>query len=300
VGRQSIAIRTVFDRDTVLHLRIPFSFFLAPVFCFGVSQADGISAANVFISFIALHIFIYPGSNSYNSYMDKDTGSIGGLEKPPPATSKLYYASIIFDMAGLLLMAAAAWQLCLLTAVYVAFSKAYSWHGIRLKKHTYLSWLTVMFFQGGYTFMIAHMAASSSYNADWFTAKNLEGMLISSLIIGGSYPLTQIYQHAEDTGRGDKTLSSRLGIPGTFIFTTVFFSAGAATALHYFKTYYAISHFLIFAGCLLPVAAYFSNWFIITKRDNSNADYRHVMVMNKVSSLCMTICFVTLFYLNHR
>src|SRR5690606_21011987 len=119
--------RSVFDRDTILHLRIPFSFFLLPVFCFGISQSTHVHTINTFIVFVALHLFIYPGSNSYNSYMDKDTGSIGGLENPPPATRKLYYASIIFDTAGLLLMAIAGWQLFLLAGVYIIFSKAYSW-----------------------------------------------------------------------------------------------------------------------------------------------------------------------------
>src|SRR5579871_667568 len=82
---------TIFDRDTVLHLRVPFSFYLLPVFCFGISQAATIHVTDTWIVFIALHLLIYPGSNVYNSYMDKDTGSIGGLEHPPPVTPKLYY-----------------------------------------------------------------------------------------------------------------------------------------------------------------------------------------------------------------
>ena len=91
------------DRDVLLHLRLPFSFFLLPIYCFAISQAAVIDIYNAFIIFIVLHFFIYPGSNLYNSYMDNDKGSIGGLRNPPPATRKLYYSSILFDLTGLLL-----------------------------------------------------------------------------------------------------------------------------------------------------------------------------------------------------
>ena len=299
MSKQNVNIRTIFDRDTILHLRLPFSFFLLPVFCFGISQASSIHLVNTCIIFIAMHVFIYPGSNIYNSYMDKDTGSIGGLKNPPPVTLKLYYASIIFDITGLLLSAFAGWQNPLLIAGYVIFSKAYSWHGIRLKKYTLLSWLTVMILQGGYTFMLANMVTENHYSVDWFTFKNIECMMIASLIIGGSYPLTQIYQHKEDSLRGDYTLSYRLGIPGTFIFTLVFFSAGALVALHYFTTYYNINHFLVFTVCIIPVMIYFFYWFIKTLRNRGCADFTHTMLMNKISSICMIICFTTLIIINH-
>jgi len=296
---QRTGVLSIFDRDTVLHLRIPFSLFLAPVFCFGISQATSVHATNAIVVFIALHFFIYPASNIYNSYMDNDTGSIGGLKKPPPVTRKLYYASIIFDLAGLVLISLAGWQCALIAAVYILFSKAYSWHGVRLKKYAYGSWLTVMVFQGGYTFMLACMAAENNYGLVWFTPKNIECMLIASTLIGGSYPLTQIYQHAADSDRGDHTLSYKLGIRGTFIFTMLFFTAGAGIALHYFTAYYSIRQFFIFSGCLAPVLVYFLNWFRLTMQNNANADFEHVMLMNKISSVCMIACFVVLFFLNH-
>ena len=298
-AKENITLSNLFTRDTVAHLRIPVSFFLLPVFCFGVSQAFSIYVTNTIIVFIALHLFIYPASNIYNSYMDKDTGSIGGLENPPPVTRKLYYASIIFDIAGLLLCAFAGWQNVLVMAGYIAFSKSYSWYGIRLKKYTYLGWFSVMFFQGGYTYMLANMAAVNQFGSNWFTPKNLECMLFASLIIGGSYPLTQIYQHGEDSQRGDFTISYRLGIMGTFIFTAAFFSAGAIVALHYFISYYTLLQFFIFLSCLSPVMIYFSLWFWKTAKNKKFADYRHAMFMNKISAVCMVICFTIILIINH-
>jgi hypothetical protein len=47
-----------FDRDTLLHLRLPFSFFLLPIFIFAISQSISIHALNSFIVFIAF-IFLF-------------------------------------------------------------------------------------------------------------------------------------------------------------------------------------------------------------------------------------------------
>ena len=299
IDKGHMSISSVFDRDTVLHLRIPFSFFLLPVFCFGISQAASIHLVNTIIFFIALHLFIYPGSNVYNSYMDRDTGSIGGLKNPPPVTRKLYYASIVCDVTGLLLCAITGWRNVLLLAVYVAFSKAYSWHGIRLKKYTYVSWLVIAFFQGGYTFMLAKMVAEHNAHLSWFSTQNIICMVVASLLIGGSYPLTQIYQHKEDSSRGDYTISYRLGIKGTFIFTLIMFVVSAGILFYYFNTYSQLSHFFIFSGCLAPVIGYYLYWFYKAVKDNSNADFAHTMLMNKISAVCMVVCFSIILFMNH-
>ncbi|MGN6567563.1 MAG: UbiA family prenyltransferase [Flavipsychrobacter sp.] len=271
-----------------------------PVFCFGISQALNFHATSIIIVFIALHFFIYPGSNIYNSYMDKDEGSIGGLEKPPPVTRKLYYASIIVDTLGLLICLFAGWKLTLLLAGYVAFSKAYSWYGIRLKKYTYLGWISVAFFQGGYTFLIGNMAAEGAVNMQWFTAKNLLCMLIATLFIGASYPFTQIYQHEEDSARGDITISYKLGIIGTFILAGSLFFLAALIAWYYFMHYYTFNHFLIFLLCMIPIVGYYSYWFRKTLSNRVYADYKHTMLMNKISSVFMIICFTILLFVNYK
>ncbi len=289
----------IFDRDTILHLRIPFSLFLFPIFCFALSQTAVIDWFNTAIIFISLHFFIYPGSNVYNSYMDDDKGSIGGLKNPPPATIKLYYASIIFDIIGLLLCLFVNGWLALMMLIFVLVSKAYSWRGIRLKKYGILSWLIVMVFQGGFTFLIVHMSSSDSFNIAWFNLKNIESMMIASLLIGGFYPLTQIYQHEEDSRRGDFTISYRLGIIGTFIFSALLFLLANLVGYFYFLTFYSIQYFLILNICLLPVIVYFLYWFVKTMGNKQLVDFTHAMRMTILSSLCMIVCFTIIFFLNH-
>lgn len=291
---------TIFDRDTLIHLRLPFSFFLFPVFLFGISQATSITPSQSLIVFIVLHFFIYPASNIYNSFNDEDKGSIGLLENPPPVTRKLYYASIFFDVAGLLLCLLAGYQLLLLMIIYISVSKAYSWKKIRLKKYPVFGWLIVMLFQGGYTYLLVNMSAENNYSLNWFTLKNNLAMLLASLLIGAYYPLTQIYQHQEDSERGDRTISYLLGIRGTFLFTMILFVFSIVLAWYYFITFYTLRHFYFFSSSLLPVVFYFFWWMKRVWMDDQQANYKYAMRMTFISSCFLIAGYTILFYLNHH
>ncbi|WP_240731627.1 hypothetical protein [Hymenobacter radiodurans] len=71
-------------RRAVPLLRIPFSVYLMPVFWFGLSALrQPCSPWRAVGVFVVLHVLAYPASNGYNSYYDRDEGSIGGLKKPP-------------------------------------------------------------------------------------------------------------------------------------------------------------------------------------------------------------------------
>ncbi|WP_223285001.1 hypothetical protein [Hymenobacter qilianensis] len=71
-------------RRAVPLLRIPFSVYLMPVFWFGLSALrEPFSLWRAAGVFVVLHVLAYPASNGYNSYYDRDEGSIGGLKKPP-------------------------------------------------------------------------------------------------------------------------------------------------------------------------------------------------------------------------
>ncbi|MEP7265794.1 MAG: UbiA family prenyltransferase [Bacteroidota bacterium] len=290
----------MFSKATFLHLRLPFSYFLLPVYLFSLSQAVTINWYNAVVIFIALHFFIYPGSNIYNSFMDKDTGSIGALKNPPPVTIQLYYASILIDCAGLLLTLLINVQMFFLTILYIAVSKAYSWDKIRLKRYAYGGWLVVMLFQGGYTYLLVNMCIENNFTVEWFTQKNILAIVLASLLIGAYYPLTQIYQHEEDSERGDYTISYRLGIKGTFIFSAALFCIATALAWKYFFSFYSALHFQVFIICLAPVIIYFFYWFISVLKNQLKADFTNAMRMTFISSTCLIICYSLLLYINRQ
>ncbi len=89
--------------STIQLLRFHFSFFLMPVYWFALGQTHNINFNDALLIFIILHLLVYPSSNGYNSYMDRDTGSIGGLKDPKQPTRQLFFITIILDIIALLL-----------------------------------------------------------------------------------------------------------------------------------------------------------------------------------------------------
>ncbi len=282
-------------KATLLHLRIPFSFFLLPVFLFAMAISPNLNTQNLLLVFLALHIFLYPASNGYNSYFDKDEKSIGGLEKPPPVSKELYWAALLFDVVAIMLGAMINFTFAVMLFIYGLVSKAYSHPSVRIKKYPYLSWLIAGYFQGSFTFLMAYVGINDFDLGNIFNSKVVLASVLSSLILWGSYPMTQIYQHDEDAKRGDFTLSRLLGIKGTFIFTGIVFTLATVAYLVYFDHYFTFQHGLNFVIFLSPVVVFFMYWFWLVIKDERKADYKNTMRLNTISALAMNLFFIFFF-----
>ena len=281
----------------ILHLRIPFSLFLMPVFWFAVSQSKnpnwGIAAG----LFLVLHLLIYPASNAYNSYFDKDEGSIGGLENPPPVSLELFYVSWILDIVAIIVAYfLGGWILSLALIIYSSISKAYSNDKIRLKKYPIISWLTVGIFQGAFTYLTVIQAVDKIELSEVWQNKYLFPAILSSLNLLGFYPMTQIYQHEEDARRGDMTMSRLLGIKGTFIFTASIFLFVTIGFFFYFQEtlIYNFPAFAIYLLVMSPVLIYFNLWFLKVLKNENQADFHHTMRLNMLGSVCLNLFFILL------
>ncbi len=281
-------------KSTWLHLRIPFSFFLAPVFFYAVAIADGVPDRNFWLIFVILHLLLYPASNGYNSYFDKDEESIGGLKNPPKVSKDLYYVSLLFDGLALGLGLFISWQFSLMLFVYGLVSKAYSHPLVRLKKMPYLGWIAAGVFQGYFTFLMVVLGLSGGEWDILTNAKIQFGATLSTMLLFGSYPMTQIYQHKEDSERGDQTISIILGVLGTFHFTAAFFALSVSMFVWYYLTYFTLAEAMVFQAALAPVLIYFATWYWKARKDRSQADFDHTMKLNLVSSLCLNGFFIWL------
>lgn len=288
-----------FDKNTVKHLRIPFSFHLMPVFLFALSQASQINWINTAIAFLVLHVFIYPASNGYNSYQDKDESSIGGLKNPPAVSKNLFYASLLFDLLGIVLSLSINIVFASLVLLYVLVSRAYSYRKLRLKKNPIIGFLTVFIFQGAFAFLMASFAISNSYSTQVFTINNVLCLSIASLFIGSVYPLTQIYQHESDKKDGVITLSYKLGYFGTFIFSATLFSVAMILLFYYFNLNNQVSYFIVFIIATAPVVLQLLVWFSKVKKAVENANFENTMRMNTLASTCMNIYFLVLIFNNY-
>jgi 1,4-dihydroxy-2-naphthoate octaprenyltransferase len=286
----------MFSRSAWLHLRIPFSYFLLPIFLFSVGISPNLNQSRLLWVFLILHFFLFPASNGFNSYYDKDEKSIGGLKNPPPVNTGLLYLSLLFDLVAIVLgVIKVNWTFGIMLFIYGLASKAYSHPAIRLKKYPFSGWIITGFFQGFFTVLMAYVGINDFEIQTALMPKVLFAGLISSLMLWANYPMTQIYQHEEDAKRGDHTLSLRLGVMGTFYFTAGFFGLAALGFIYFFNAWFDAKYAWSFIIALSPVAVYFSYWFLRAKTDRSKADYRHTMLLNFISATALNVFFIWFF-----
>ncbi|WP_420576282.1 UbiA family prenyltransferase [Ekhidna sp.] len=281
-------------KSTLLHLRIPFSFFLLPVYLLALAVSKDIDIQNAILTFLVLHFLIYPASNGYNSYFDKDEKSIGGLKRPPQVSKELYWVSLLLDTLGLIIGWAISLEFMLMIFIYGLISKAYSHPSIRLKKYPILGWLAAGIFQGYFTFLLSYIAINDVSFVSTFQWNIQFPGILSTLLLLGSYPMTQIYQHEEDAKRGDITISQKLGILGTFHFTSISFLISSVGFFYFFQTEFPIPAGLIFLGAMIPILIYFSTWYLRTRKDRNAANFESTMRLNLISSLMLNVVFAYL------
>ena len=278
------------QRSTIQLLRFPFSFFLLPVYLFAISEAENLILWKAALIFFILHFLVYPASNGYNSYMDRDTESIGGIKNPLQPTRQLFIVSVIMDAVAIILSAIIDLGFAEGIFLYIVVSRAYSYRGIRLKKYPIIGYLTVAVFQGAFTYILV-----SAFCDDGATALGpAYPALVSSLLIGGFYPLTQIYQHEADLRDGVKTFSYMLGYRGSFIFSGIVYTLAMALLFYYFDLQDKPMKFVLFLLIMLPVPYFFLKWAISVWKNTAAADFNNTMKMNVIASVCTNAAFLSL------
>lgn len=276
--------------STIQLLRFHFSFFLMPVYFFALSQAPQINWLDAVAIFFILHGLVYPASNGYNSYMDRDDTPIGGIENPMQPTKELFWVTVVMDIVAIFLSLLVSTVFAFGVLAYIAASRAYSYRGIRLKKYPIIGFITVLLFQGTLVFFLVYHGAST----DKLMLAPTYAMAAAGLLMGSFYPLTQVYQHEFDRKDGVLTLSMLLGIRGTFIFTAIIYAAAMLFLLNYFSSKNQIENFIWLSIFLLPVLVYFFIWLYQVWKDPRQADFKHTMRMNLLASFCSNLAFLSI------
>jgi 4-hydroxybenzoate polyprenyltransferase len=286
----------MFTRSAWLHLRIPFSYFLLPVFLFSLSISPNFTEASIFWVFFLIHFFLYPASNGFNSYFDKDEKSIGGLKNPPPVNKGLYYLSLLFDVVAVVMgFVKIGLLFAVMLFIYGLVSKAYSHPSIRLKKYAIAGWIITGLFQGLFTFCMCYIGLNKFSLGHLCKDSVLIPGMLTTIMLWANYPMTQVYQHEEDAKRGDRTFSLMLGIKGTFIFVGGVFAVVTLAFVWYFNKYVDVKYAIAFLTALFPVVVYFLYWFLKVIKDESQADHKHTMLLNFISATCLNAFFLYLF-----
>jgi 1,4-dihydroxy-2-naphthoate octaprenyltransferase len=266
-----------------------------PVYWFALSITHQINYTKAILVFILLHAILYPASNGYNSYNDRDTESIGGVVNPMQPTKQLYYITLALDFIGFALsfFISNVFAGCFL--FFIICSRLYSWRGLRLKQYPILGYLLVICNQGTLVFFaIAHGVSTSLSMEVPFLL-----LLAAGLLIGGFYPITQIYQHTQDRNDGVKTISILLGKRGTFIFCGILYLLAFICLFLYFQSKMMLDHFWVFQLFFIPVVLYFLKWMLAVWNNPQKADFKNTMRMIWLASTCTNLAFITLLILNH-
>jgi len=225
--------------------------------------------------------------------MDHDETPIGGLKNPMKPTKQLFFVTVAMDIVAIVISFTISLYFAAGVLLYILASRAYSYRGIRLKKYPVIGYLTVVLFQGALVFLLTYHGSSLDKTLD----VPLLPMMAAACLIGGYYPLTQIYQHDDDRKDGILTISMLLGKRGTFLFCGGIF---AAATLLMFITFYRedrLKAFYIFLGCMLPMILFFLSWMKKVWKNEAEANFKNSLWMNILASCCTAICFITLLIL---
>jgi len=219
------------------------------------------SGALLFSAWLIWVVFLNGGTLAFNSAYDRDTGPVAYLPNPPAPPRWLAKASLGVMLLGVLLaFFVVGTAFAAVVGFSVLMSVMYSHPAIRLKARPGLDLLVNMLGYGAGTTLAGLLAGQAAYfgasgNAcaaggwrfvSWPGLKGTLSQQILTAFQGGSgwlvlgfallfgslYPLTQIYQIAEDRLRSDRTLCTAMGVkPSLWLAIALALLAGVAMAL---------------------------------------------------------------------
>ena len=209
----------------LVHLRLSFNYILSPLFVWGTFATAGEFGPRFWLGFVAFHVFLYGGTNAFNSYYDRDEGPIGGLERPPQVDRSLLYCAVVMKAVGLLLALLVGPGFCVCYVLFVVYSVTYSHPAFRIKRKPIASAASVFVLQG-IVGAVAGALAGGATAAALTSTVAIVACLAGATLVLAVYPLTQVYQTAEDADRGDLTLARWLGAARVLSLSAALFAAG--------------------------------------------------------------------------
>lgn len=244
----------------LVHLRLHYQLvFLSPLFAWGLLIGGVQLSTRLLIGFISFHVFLYGGITAFNSCYDHDLGPIGGLRSPPKAPRWLLPFSLVIQLIGLVLAIAVSLQFTSLYLAVVVLSMAYSHPHFRWKARPILSLLVVAFGQGAVGFAAGWACSAAAFSA-LLGLEGVLGLASATLSTVGIFPLTQLYQIAEDRERGDRTFAVAFGAQACFRFTLWCLFAAGASMVTLSALRFGVSEAILLAIGYVSLLAIIDSW----------------------------------------
>jgi len=146
------------------------------------------------------------GTLALNSVFDRDEGDIGYLDDPPFVPRYLAHFALALTVLGIPIALALGWRFSVAYGICLVMSLLYSVPPFRCKARAGWDILINATGFGGLTIYAGWAAAAQP-----LVPPIVNVVAAFFWFFVGFYPLTQIYQMEEDTGRGDYTLALVLG-----------------------------------------------------------------------------------------
>ena len=209
----------------VRHLRLQFQFILAPIFLLGYGLTDAPPTLAFLFLFLLIHVGLYGGATAYNSYYDRDEGPIGGMKQSLAVDAAELYGGLFLQALALLGLLWWSINMFIGGLAMVVMGILYSHPHWRWKARPMLSLFPVTLGQGLIPFFMGVEAAPALYRVLSYRELFVTAAA-AALIITGLYPLTQVYQIAEDAQRGDHTFAVQFGFQTVFHLSCVLVGIG--------------------------------------------------------------------------
>jgi len=215
----------------ILTIQLAVGVLMAPA-CVNVltGAGEGLPAAltlrTLFVAWLAWVVCLNGGTLAFNSAYDRDTADIAYLRQPPPPPPHLALFSLCLMLCGAGLAMTVAPAFGFVTAFCLVLSMLYSHPRTRWKGMPGLDLAVNMVGYGAGTTLAGILAGTAAYagmaSADFRLASSSWLLIVAfGLLFGSFYPLTQIYQLADDRARGDRTLVTALGIRRSLLLAAV-------------------------------------------------------------------------------
>jgi len=156
------------------------------------------------------------GTLAINSAFDQDEGDIGYLKAPPKPPKHLLGFSVVLLVASTLMGFLLPRAFALINLGCVVMSVLYSVPPPRLKARA--GWDLIINCVG---FGLLTPLAGWALTGRPFSSAILRAAIGFAFLFGTLYPMTQIYQVAEDSRRGDRTLVIQVGVGRSLWFALV-------------------------------------------------------------------------------
>lgn len=202
-----------------IHARWRLHSFTLLAFLFGMLVGHIRFSEQLLFGFIAW-LLLGIGATVYNSYYDKDTEPVAGLEKPPAVHISMLIGAWFFKLLGLII---AFFLNPLFLSIYILslFSSVlYSYKKTRFKSNGYVA-LIFNFIMGG----VVYLSVSSFSNQNIMLV--VLGSVTCASYIAAMYLMMQIHQKKEDSMRHDTSIMILHGRKKTLIAAIILFIIAA-------------------------------------------------------------------------